>query len=724
MASIKNSARNFSLQHRFPAKKKPPAGRIGELLLLLPATLMMLCICACSGIIQQSGLISITPASTSVSVGQRQVFVATVTRGAKTSPAWAVNGMPGGNATVGTISSSGSPTGLIAAYTAPAAIPAPATVTVTAVSQSDPAQKASAAVKIGPLISISAPLPIVQTYGTLQFSASVIGVSNTAVTWQVSCHEGGAACGAISQIGLYKAPNSVPTIPQGNTRVTDSVSVTAASQADPAFSGSLPVTITSPNQQRQSAPIQLGTSGSNATDICVSNNSLSCTTGTLGALLARAGKQYILSNNHVLAKRDSATIGDPIIQPGLGDVAPECQTAGTTIVAHLSQFSNLQAGTGPKVDAAMAEVVAGAVDTSGLIEGLDSTVVDGVPQAGAPARGSGITPSINELVAKSGRTTGVTCASIEAVDVSTPVQYQRPCSASSLTVSFTHQVAVGGAGFTAGGDSGSLIVDGNTAQPVALLFAADATTALGNPVSDVLNALKDANNNLPTFVGGAPHSVAACSLPPPSSAIVGPVSPAAPPEVLQAAEEVKNRHAFELLANPAVAAVGVGPSLDAPGEAAVLVFVQEGASPMRVPPEIEGIRTRLIKNDNSLTRGLLNQEETAQLVSQAGRISLPTVPNETVQSAIAIKEKRAPQLITDPVIQGVGVSASLDGPGDAAVILYIVKGKSHKQIPVTIDGLRTRIKETTGFYAEISNNGTARGCSAPPRVQRLGPSLR
>src|SRR6266498_3403770 len=40
------------------------------------------------------------------------------------------------------------------------------------------------------------------------------------------------------------------------------------------------------------------------------------TAGTLGVVARRADARMILSNNHVLAKENAASIGDPILQPG------------------------------------------------------------------------------------------------------------------------------------------------------------------------------------------------------------------------------------------------------------------------------------------------------------------------------------------------------------------------------------------------------------------------
>ncbi len=74
------------------------------------------------------------------------------------------------------------------------------------------------------------------------------------------------------------------------------------------------------NTAQQTPPIKLGTSGSNVKDI----NSQFCCTGTLGSLVTKNGKQYILGNNHVLARSNAARIGEAIMQRGYGDTVPTC----------------------------------------------------------------------------------------------------------------------------------------------------------------------------------------------------------------------------------------------------------------------------------------------------------------------------------------------------------------------------------------------------------------
>jgi len=76
-----------------------------------------------------------------VPAGTTQSFSASVKNTANTVVTWNVNGVGGGNATIGTISGTGM-------YTAPAAVPSPATVTVGAVSAADPNESGSTQVTV------------------------------------------------------------------------------------------------------------------------------------------------------------------------------------------------------------------------------------------------------------------------------------------------------------------------------------------------------------------------------------------------------------------------------------------------------------------------------------------------------------------------------------------------------------------------------------------------
>jgi len=178
--------------------------------------------------------VTISPTSATVAAGGTQQFSAVVQNTSNTAVTWQVNGVTGGNATVGTISSSG-------LYTAPGVVPNPATVTVTAVSQADATKSAAAQVTITAATTVSVTISptsaTVAAGGTQQFSAVVQNTSNTAVTWQVNGVTGGnATVGTISSSGLYTAPGVVPN--------PATVTVTAVSQADATKSAAAQVTIT------------------------------------------------------------------------------------------------------------------------------------------------------------------------------------------------------------------------------------------------------------------------------------------------------------------------------------------------------------------------------------------------------------------------------------------------------------------------------------------------
>src|SRR6266404_1747022 len=85
--------------------------------------------------------VSVTPAAASVQTGGTQTFTATVTNTANKAVTWQVNGIAGGNTSVGTISTTG-------VYTAPATVPSPAIVMVTAVSVADPTRSGSSQVTV------------------------------------------------------------------------------------------------------------------------------------------------------------------------------------------------------------------------------------------------------------------------------------------------------------------------------------------------------------------------------------------------------------------------------------------------------------------------------------------------------------------------------------------------------------------------------------------------
>lgn len=183
-----------------------------------------------------SGLIKVTlsPTSSTLQVDQTQQFSASVSGTDHRGLIWLVNGRAGGNATVGTITSSG-------LYTAPSSAPS-GPVTITARSTALPSAYANARISItgtsSIAVSISPTSTSMQVNRTQQFGALVSGTSNTAVHWMVNGTLGGnSTVGWITGTGVYTAPARVPS---------GSISVTAQSAAQHTVSASAAVLVSGP----------------------------------------------------------------------------------------------------------------------------------------------------------------------------------------------------------------------------------------------------------------------------------------------------------------------------------------------------------------------------------------------------------------------------------------------------------------------------------------------
>ncbi len=229
---------------------------------------------------------------------------------------------------------------------------------------------------------------------------------------------------------------------------------------------------------KQTPPIQLGTSGGWRYDLANGY----CCGGTLGSLVKIGSTQYILSNYHVLeadivsgGNSRVAQAGDPVIQPALIDVS--CNANNAQNVATLSGIKSLP---GSNVDAAIAQVISGMVRTDGAI--LEVGTISATTVAAA----------LNQAVKKSGRTTGLTRSSVSGLNATISVAYDNECAGgAAFTKTFTGQIVIKNrrSAFLAGGDSGSLMVEDVTTNPraVGLLYAGSSTSAIANPIGQVLS---------------------------------------------------------------------------------------------------------------------------------------------------------------------------------------------------------------------------------------------
>jgi hypothetical protein len=449
------------------------------------------------------------------------------------------------------------------------------------------------------------------------------------------------------------------------------------------------------HQAQFPASVALGSSGGNNTDYDTRGEQIvDCCSGTLGALVEDASKrEYLLSNNHVLARSDRASVGDVIVQPGLIDnnCSPLGDSANVQPVASLTGWLPLRSRL-TNADAAIAQLTSRAVDSSGKILELGGKQADGTLAAAAPGisstGGKGESGTLDLKVAKSGRTTGLTCGGISAVDLDVTVDYYLDCAETRpyLTKTFTHQLGLSGNQFSDAGDSGALVVDAANAEPVGLYFAggtdvSGVSQGVANPASDVLNELStQLGGGSYSYVGGADHAVNCLSYGDNTVAHAQnlPLSDAEYARAQQGLAQAR------MLVNSTTGILGVaaGKSSDHPGEAAVILYTDEKMT-VRVPATVDGVRTVAIP---TTARAVVYGS--APQTPEAAAISLPS---STLAQAVAIKNQATASLMRQyPSFFGVGVGQSLDNPREAALVIYVDRNRLPAKLLPAVDGLRTR----------------------------------
>lgn len=454
------------------------------------------------------------------------------------------------------------------------------------------------------------------------------------------------------------------------------------------------------HEKELATPVLLGSSGGNNNDYDARGNQIAdCCGGTLGSLIQNSnGTQYLLSANHVLARSDQASVGEMIVQPGLIDnnCTPNGEGSGTSPVGVLTTWLPLSSSS-TNVDAAIAQVNANAVNPGGAIMELGAQQPNGSLAAAPPGvsstGGRGESGSLNMTVAKSGRTTGLTCANISALNLDVEVDYFKNCGETIpyITKTYTNQIAIEGSQFSDAGDSGSLVVDTSNAEPVGLFFAGGVTSTgitegVANPAPSVLTELSRQEGTNYTFVGTADHPVSCLNY---GAATATTGASAAQSKVLATGQSERAREAVvhaRLMTNPTlgILSVATGKSSDHPGEAAVIFYVDQGMG-VTVPQTIDGVRTEVIPTTPQAIQG-----GTAPLSAITAGTPYP-LASAAFRQAVAAKDQVAHNLMQQsPAFFGVGVGQSLDNPREAALVIYVDQNQVPAVLPPVINGLRTR----------------------------------
>lgn len=225
--------------------------------------------------------------------------------------------------------------------------------------------------------------------------------------------------------------------------------------------------------------------------------------GTLGAVVRdrTSGERLILSNNHVMANSNDAQVGDAILQPGGADggsvpedviaellrfvpiefnvSAPTCGLAGT-VAGVLSGLAVLVGSSHRMRTYRVNQQASNLVDAAVARPIQDDVVLDDILEIGDVA---GTRPAaLGMAVRKSGRTTGFTEGTITVLDATVDVNY-----GVGRVARFENQLV--GTAMSQGGDSGSLLMAGDSPEAVGLLFAGSPQSTIFNPIDVVLNSL-------------------------------------------------------------------------------------------------------------------------------------------------------------------------------------------------------------------------------------------
>ena len=695
-----------------------------------------------------NGTFSITPGTVSIdtncngcngtnaSGASVEQFTATLNGGGAASVTWKVSGGDA-NSGAGTINASGQ-------YTPPSYMTAdsvPVTVTATLASNSGVVATAMLTVTPGflqPLTPENAALGVNGILTVTGYIAEAGG--HTGISFALSSTASGSS-GGLGTLGTPNCTRSTTAFTYCWVTYTAPVTITAtagtwivahvgSSSSRTASEVLLNTAGVSSNpathEIKLTTPISLGSSGGSNNDYDTSGNQIvDCCGGTLGSLIQNSsGTQYLLSNNHVLARSDQASVGEAIVQPGLIDdnCTPYGQPgAAITPVGTLTDWLSLKSAS-TNADAAIAAVNSGAVSTAGNILELGSLQANGTLAAAPPGisstGGKGKSAALNMSVAKSGRTTGLTCASISAVNLDVSVDYFTDCAETKayITKTFTNQIAITGNQFSDAGDSGSLVVDSATAEPVGLFFAGGMNTSgvsegVANPVSDVLSELGTKGGTSYTFVGTTDHAVSCLNY---GNATVK----SAQARALSDEQTVRAQNALgqaRMLVNPATGILGVatGKSSDHPGEGAVILYVDESMN-VSAPAMVNGVRTIVIPTTaHAVALG------SAPLIAFEANI-IPALTAAEQSQAVAAKQQIAQSLMQqNPAFFGVGVGQSLDDPKEAALVIYVDRRMVPAQLPATVNGMRTRyvvmdrLHVTRSYATAVQSRGHCMAKPAP-----------
>src|SRR5229473_7437268 len=122
----------------------------------------------------------------------------------------------------------------------------------------------------------------------------------------------------------------------------------------------------------------------------------------------------------------------------------------------------------------------------------------------------------------------------------------------------------------------------------------------------------------------------------------------------------------------------------------------------------------MVEGELFAKRGKLTALESAELAESAAAPQLVySISEAETARARVVHTAHVDELMKMDGVQGVGVGSSVDSPGEAALVIFTIRGVAHPAIPAVIDGLRTRVRESSRFRAGFGNTESHKACTVP-----------
>jgi hypothetical protein len=525
-------------------------------------------------------MIAVSPASASIVLGSEEDFTVTVTGLANPAVTWSVNGIPGGNATLGTIR----PTSGGAVYST-TRVPSPNPVTIMAVSQADPSVSGQASLTVlFPSDTAQAQaFPI--RLGTSGGNATDISLSGASV----ACCSGTLGCLVERGGGIFILSNN---------HVLDKSGQGIA--GDPICQPGLTDNHCNPGTRvaglAESAPLM---------------------TSNVDAALARVDPGAVDLSGAIL---DLGAAGPTSIAPAPPSATLADPASLLTVHARVSKVgrsTGLTCAVLSSVDAAVQVDYSSSCGgpTAFTVTFHHQVIIDGATFSDAGDSGALIVTSdsarpLGLLFAGNGSNT----AAHPIGEVLGALKDSSSGEIPQIVGGPDHPVSCAGMALPKESTQQALLAGAPTALEFSRVRAARerlGTALLADPavagIGIGTSADHPSEGALLVYLRGRPASPLPRALGGVRTRVVWSLSEGAPDRVeaseIERARKVKDVHWADMLAKPGVVGVGVGLSKDAPGEPAIVLYVERGGAFAGVDAELDAVRTQIVEGERFRTFG-------------------------------------------------------------------------------------------------------------------------